>query len=265
MQQVRILDKKKTKRGDSIIEVMLAITIFSVVAVSTLSLMNSGVNVAQRTLETSMARDAIEGQAEALRFIHNNYVAEMSGSSSGDTFTKLWTQITDIAAQNDNASTSASFNIENLAPATACKTAISSDHSKKFILNPRALNGYNGGNIDTSSTSTNPVIVKDTSATSADNWKIREASLYPRLFYSTGGTSYDEELSDSSTNSPKLRLIKSEGLWITAVRNTETSGLTHTSTKSTDFYIRTCWYPSGSRTPATLTSIVRLYAPRSDV
>ena len=70
----------KEKRGDTLIEVMLSIAIFSLVAIITINMMNDGLNTAQRTLETEMARNEIDAQAEALRFIHNNYVSERQKS-----------------------------------------------------------------------------------------------------------------------------------------------------------------------------------------
>ena len=62
----------KSKRGDTLIEVMLSISIFAFVAMLTINMMNDGINTAQRTLEAEMARNEIDAQAEALRFIHNN-------------------------------------------------------------------------------------------------------------------------------------------------------------------------------------------------
>ena len=43
--------KKQIKHGDTIVEVMLSIAIFSAVAMLTINLMNRGLNTAQTTLE----------------------------------------------------------------------------------------------------------------------------------------------------------------------------------------------------------------------
>ena len=67
--------KQKIFSGDSLIEVLLGITVFSAVSVGGIAIMNSGLNQAQRSLEITMARNEIDAQAEALRFIHNNYIA----------------------------------------------------------------------------------------------------------------------------------------------------------------------------------------------
>ena len=62
---------KRNVRGDTIIEVLLAVTLFSLVAVGTMALMNSGVAMAQQSLETTLVRRQIDGQAEMLRFVHD--------------------------------------------------------------------------------------------------------------------------------------------------------------------------------------------------
>ena len=77
------------KHGDTIIEVTLSITIFSLIAVLSLNLMNNGVSNAQRTLEITMARNEIDAQAEALRYIHSSYVAERQLSRGQSQFRKL--------------------------------------------------------------------------------------------------------------------------------------------------------------------------------
>jgi type II secretory pathway pseudopilin PulG len=61
-------------RGDTIIEVMLAITVFAMLAVGVLTLMNRGVASAQDALETTLVRQQIDGQAEVLRFLHQAYM-----------------------------------------------------------------------------------------------------------------------------------------------------------------------------------------------
>lgn len=62
------------RRGDTIVEVLFAITIFSMIAVAAVSLMNKGLATSQRSLEITTVRQQIDGQAEALRFMHAAYV-----------------------------------------------------------------------------------------------------------------------------------------------------------------------------------------------
>lgn len=69
--------------GDTIIEVLFAITIFSLIVVTALSLMNQGLATSQRSLETTLVRQQMDGQAEALRFLHESYI---QAYQSGQTF-----------------------------------------------------------------------------------------------------------------------------------------------------------------------------------
>lgn len=55
-------------RGDTIVEVIVAFTVFSVVAVGTVTVMNRGVSAAERSLETTLVRQQIDAQAELLRY-----------------------------------------------------------------------------------------------------------------------------------------------------------------------------------------------------
>lgn len=57
------------RRGDTIIEVILAVTIFSFVAMSALTLMNNGLSMAQRALEITLVRQQVDSQAEMLRYL----------------------------------------------------------------------------------------------------------------------------------------------------------------------------------------------------
>lgn len=63
------------RRGDTLIEVLFAVTIFSLVAVGSLSIMNQGSATAQRALEITMASQEIDSQAQTLRFLNSSYIA----------------------------------------------------------------------------------------------------------------------------------------------------------------------------------------------
>lgn len=71
-----MLNLRRAQRGDTIVEVLFAITIFSMIVVLTLSLMNQGTATARRTFEIAQVREQIDGQAEALRFLHESYITE---------------------------------------------------------------------------------------------------------------------------------------------------------------------------------------------
>lgn len=62
----------RKSRGDTIIEVILAVAVFSLVAVGAMSIMNHGVAMAQRSLEITLVRQQIDAQAEMLRFVSDS-------------------------------------------------------------------------------------------------------------------------------------------------------------------------------------------------
>jgi type II secretory pathway pseudopilin PulG len=63
------------EQGDTIIEVLFAVTVFALVAVGSLSIMNQGTATAQRALEITLVRQQIDSQAQAIRYVHQAYVA----------------------------------------------------------------------------------------------------------------------------------------------------------------------------------------------
>lgn len=64
----------RVRQGDTIIEVVLAVTIFSMVAIGSLTLMNRGSAAAQTALEVTLVRQQMDAQAEVIRYIHAAYV-----------------------------------------------------------------------------------------------------------------------------------------------------------------------------------------------
>ena len=69
------MSNKSNIRGDTLIEVLFAIMVFSLVAVSSMSIMNQGTATAQLALEITLVRQGIDAQAETLRFLHSSYIA----------------------------------------------------------------------------------------------------------------------------------------------------------------------------------------------
>ncbi len=90
---------RSRETGDTIIEVLFAITIFSLVAVGGLSIMNQGLGMAQRALEIGLVRQQIDTQADALRYLNHAYVADYGKRGQA---TAMWQQVID-----NNAVTSA--------------------------------------------------------------------------------------------------------------------------------------------------------------
>lgn len=84
---------KKTLYGDTIVEAVVAIAIYSIVAVLALGSMNSGLSTAQRNLESTMSRSMIDSESEALRYYYESFVAVKGGKSDDAFYTKIWNRI----------------------------------------------------------------------------------------------------------------------------------------------------------------------------
>ena len=101
----------KTSRGDTIIEVLLAITVFSMVAVGAIAIMNQGTNAAQRALEITLVRQQIDAQAEALRAAQQ--VAATNGVKDGSIWKNLQTQPQTASSYSDTACPNSRVDVAN--------------------------------------------------------------------------------------------------------------------------------------------------------
>ncbi len=77
-----LVNNRNGSRGDTLIEVLFAISIFSLVAVGGLAIMNQGTATSQRALEITLVRNEIDAQAETLRFLNSSYVAAYQPGAS---------------------------------------------------------------------------------------------------------------------------------------------------------------------------------------
>lgn len=66
--ELTVRRQRQQQRGDTIIEVMIAFAIFSMLAVGVVTVMNMGVAMAQRSLETTLVREQLDNQAAMIRF-----------------------------------------------------------------------------------------------------------------------------------------------------------------------------------------------------
>ena len=123
--------KVRNERGDTLIEVLFAVTVFSFIVVAALNLMNQGVAASQRSMEITTVRQQMDGQAEVLRFLHESYVDAYQPGNVYTPGTPAAEYQKIIAFAKAGARTSASpFN----SGGDTC--TIPSDASKDFILNP---------------------------------------------------------------------------------------------------------------------------------
>ena len=128
------------KKGDTLVEVMFAIGIFSLVAITITSVLMSGSSNMQTSLETTMARNEIDAQAEALRFIHQGYISEKSDEMSGP-YTSLWNQIVDLAKSNDTALARNSANVVEFRPST-CSVLYDENAEKDWQVHGYKFSGF---------------------------------------------------------------------------------------------------------------------------
>lgn len=275
------------KKGDTIIEVIVAITVFCLVSIISINLMNSGISSAEGALELTMARNEIDAQAEALRFLQNSFLAERELHEDQQQYTKLWRRIT--RGENDcdfggtlTAQCGLAIEAEDLPEfdLDTCDeayedSAMGNNHA--FVINTRLIEPYDssrGANYtdyfgDQSQGIEYSALLDGIVISAAKYPHIFTATqLYPRLIFSNRGY-FDENSSDTSNelveddefNSDRLyRMVaRAEGIWVIAVRGEEDQ-TTH-EPEFFDFYIRTCWYESGRDYPSAIGTIVRLYNP----
>ena len=188
---------RKFNRGDTLVEVLLGVTIFSLVAVIALETMNRGMAIAQYSLETTLVRQQVDAQAEMLRYAHD---------MKNDTWKKL--------VDNNSVSVSAVNDNEGNLGVEKCPDDFS---TKEFAL-----------------AATPSLASKISILNNPGDYKAAET--YARV--------------DSDTK-------KTYGISVRLVKPSTATG--SRDSNKYDAYIKACWMPVGSKMPATLGTIVRLY------
>lgn len=126
------LSRRGGQEGDTIIEVLFAVAVFAMVAVGSLAIMNQGTAAAQRSLEITLVRQQIDAQADAIRYIHQAYVAAYQGSGSAPSGTAAeWVKMTNKAT-GKGADSASDFGLTNGA---TCPDRVPGQ--KPFILDAR--------------------------------------------------------------------------------------------------------------------------------
>lgn len=123
----------RLERGDTLVEVLFAVSVFSLVSVLGISIMNQATATSQRALQITIVRQEIDAQAEVLRFLNNSYVAAFrSGVLSYDINTPAgqWSRL------NTQSSTFLTDSADSLKyeDTTACPAAVP---ARSFILNSK--------------------------------------------------------------------------------------------------------------------------------
>ena len=188
---------RKFSRGDTLVEVLLGVTIFSLVAVIALETMNRGMAIAQYSLETTLVRQQVDAQAEMIRYAHD---------MKNDTWKKL--------VDNNSVSVSAVNDNEGNLGVEKCPDDFS---TKEFAL-----------------AATPSLASKISILNNPGDYKAAET--YARV--------------DSDTK-------KTYGISVRLVKPSTATG--SRDSNKYDAYIKACWMPVGSKMPATIGTIVRLY------
>ena len=126
----------KRKSGDSIIEVLIAVAIFSAIAVTALGIMNQGLGNAQSSLETTIVRTEMDTQAERIRFLADSVISDPGDSNDDNSNSSKWNAITvnALATSGENTNTYDAFiNNYKTAPLTSCDNVINASYHA-FVL-----------------------------------------------------------------------------------------------------------------------------------
>ncbi|MBQ3294250.1 type II secretion system protein [Candidatus Saccharibacteria bacterium] len=289
----------KLRKGDTLIEVMFAVAVFGLAAVGTIALMNRGLASTQNSLETTMARQEIDAQAEALRFLHGAYISEPKKAdatpldqvcSNPASYRDLWKCLTTKHVYDSESSTALNktivtdedtdFYTHTTSPGQYCDDIFRTNSStsfsvpsKSFILNPRSLDISDLDTVDDITKTLKKTIVTNDIQTT----RLNLAGTYPRLLYGDAtSTSDDDNLSDATIGSGNLinygdnkkTLEHSEGIWITSVASPSgvqckvgESGDVEFRPDYYDFHIQTCWDSAANNSASTIESTVRLFNP----
>ncbi len=244
------------KKGDTLIEVTLAVGIFSMIAVAITAVMSSGTAGAQTALETTLTREEIDTQAEAIRFIQTTYSVNKNATENNKTY-KLWReQIIDHAIDMKGWTEERQEAVLQYHPDNCLdlySNADIKDHA--FVINPRQLGNY----LDVTKN-----LEPDSVYIPYSSDKLTQATVYPRLVYGTTQNAANTEAQKMYTTSNNTNLYHAEGIYVLAVKDVDTTNLTVNSTKEPafyDFYIRTCWYGTDANQPSTISTVIRLHNP----
>ena len=224
------------------------------IAIAIVAVMSNGTSNAQTSLESTLAREEVDSQTEALRFIQSSAIIE---NDSNGKYSKLWNAITDHAITKE-----VKFNEETIEKILqyspeSCDELYENDqgnpnnvyYQNAFIIDLNQL-GKKANTDEEASDIIVPAVVNGDNPSE----KFGPASTYPRLVYQNESASSD--------------LLAAEGIYIIAVADYKeetkiaTGGNEATPTKGFyDFYIRTCWYGSNAEKPSLVSTVIRLYNP----
>lgn len=248
------------RHGDTLIEVALAIGIFSMVAIAVVAVVSGSMSSAQSALELTITREEIDAQAEALRFIQTSYIASGDTNFANNTkYAELWHRITERAKEPTEEILK--YNPDSCAELYDRKSD-KLDRQGAFVINTRNLGYEINKDIGGSTVTIDEILIKPEQD---GDGIFYPATTFPRLSYRN--MSIDDSLldRDDSLNSRRLRRV--EGIYVVPVRDNHTTTIVDKDSIDDDvsayydFYIRTCWFATGAKRPSTISTVIRLYNP----
>ncbi len=81
---------RSNQRGDTLVEVLMAIVVLSMVIVGAITLMSRGLKASQLAVERTQVRLQVNAQEEMLRYIRDSYISDPN-STAGQTWANLFT------------------------------------------------------------------------------------------------------------------------------------------------------------------------------
>ena len=278
--------KKSQLRGDTLVEIMFAVGIFGLVAIGAIGIMNKGLYDAQKALEITMARQEIDAQAEALRFLHEAYLSEQNNNDLRQKpYSRIWDWLKYRIYKPSDAKLAHffdSYNGVNCNKIYSENRAIPDPESsvfgaKPFVINVRRIDELTATSYMNISGSES-AIGYSTPATDYGNAIIvnynkltnmfEQSPTYPRLLFSNTYAANssihdletslsDQEINDTGRNISiyYTTMTKAQGIWITGIASADTNPEFY------DFYIRTCWVAPGETDPTTISTTIRLFNP----
>jgi type II secretory pathway pseudopilin PulG len=214
-------NKHSFKKGDTLVEVLFATAVFSLIAVGSMSIMNQGLALSQRSLEITLTRNQMDSQSEMLRFFNNAYIAKHSTGESDQSIT------------SDGGPAAEWLNV-----------------SKNIIGLTGSVSDYSSSSSTCPSPNLNTSFIINAQAGKA--YKLNLAN------YNSQPYSYSQVMYGGASQIQSTQGIWIEG--VRGKYNVQSGGNT-IKTQYIDFHIRTCWYAISSSNPAELGTIVRLYEP----
>ena len=128
---------KNAQRGDTLIEVLFAFTVLSLVVVGAMTIMNQGTIASQRALETTFVRQEIDSQATTLRFLHDAYVASFIPGATYEATTPAgqWAKM----SAEMTATTASSFDGSDTCPTPPTGSFIMNTATATYVAGTQAI------------------------------------------------------------------------------------------------------------------------------